>query len=190
MRKRAKIPSRPAPRTAGGKPDLSGVWLVTDDPYPEQPAALPWAASLANDRAANNRKDHLHNRCLPGSPPVPGSSVPFIAKFVQTPSLLMILFEDVPGFRQVFLDGRGHRPDVARCGGSAREPSAGRKNNAIPVELGARVSGGAELDRAAKGLRTRDSDDHRRGAAAARITLRWFEGIEAAKAEAIWHGYQ
>ncbi|HJT89765.1 MAG TPA: hypothetical protein VJ732_17970, partial [Bryobacteraceae bacterium] len=33
---------------------------------------------------------------------------PFIAKLVQTPSLLVILFEDYPGFRQVFLDGRKH----------------------------------------------------------------------------------
>jgi hypothetical protein len=107
MRKRAKIPSRPVPRI-GGKPDLSGVWVEIDDPYPEAPQVLPWAAALIKERAENNGKDSPHNHCLPGPPPVPGGSSPFIAKFVQTGSLLVILFEDYPGFRQVFLDGRGH----------------------------------------------------------------------------------
>jgi hypothetical protein len=108
MRKRAKVPSQPAPRDARGKPDLSGVWVATDDPYPEEPQVLPWAAALITERQENYGKDGPHNHCLPGPPPVPGSSAPFIEKFVQTPSLLMILFEDNPGFRQVFLDGRGH----------------------------------------------------------------------------------
>ncbi len=36
------------------------------------------------------------------------SSVPFIAKMVQTPGLIVMLFEDAPGFRQIFLDGRAH----------------------------------------------------------------------------------
>jgi Carboxypeptidase regulatory-like domain len=37
IRKRAKVPPGPAPRDAAGRPDLSGVWVVMDDPYPEQP---------------------------------------------------------------------------------------------------------------------------------------------------------
>jgi hypothetical protein len=108
MRMRAKIRSRPVPRLAGGKPDLSGVWVAVDDPYPEAPEPLPWAAALIKERQANNGKDAPHNHCLPGPPPVPGSAAPFIEKFVQTPSLLVILFEDVPSVRQVFLDGRAH----------------------------------------------------------------------------------
>jgi len=108
MRLRAKIPSLPVPRLAGGKPDLSGVWVAVDDPYPEAPEPLPWAAALIKERQANNGKDAPHNHCLPGPPPVPGSAAPFIEKFVQTPSLLVILFEDVPSVRQVFLDGRAH----------------------------------------------------------------------------------
>jgi hypothetical protein len=108
MRKRAKVPSRPVPRLAGGKPDLSGVWVEIDDPYPETPQVLPWAAALIKERSENNGRDAPHNHCLPGPPPAPGSAAPFIEKFVQTGSLVVILFEDVPGFRQVFLDGRGH----------------------------------------------------------------------------------
>jgi hypothetical protein len=107
MRKRARIPSQPVPRI-GGKPDLSGVWVEIDDPYPETPEVLPWAAALIKERSENNGKDAPHNHCLPGPPPAPGASSPFITKFVQTGSLLVILFEDNPGFRQVFLDGRRH----------------------------------------------------------------------------------
>ena len=108
MRKRARIPSQPVPRTAAGKPDLSGVWVEIDDPYPETPELLPWAAALVKQRQENYGKDAPHNRCLPGPPPVPRASSPFITKFVQTDSLVVILFEDYPGFRQVFLDRRGH----------------------------------------------------------------------------------
>ncbi len=108
MRKRDKVPTKPAPRTAGGKPDLSGIWVDTGDPYPEQAQLLPWAAAIAKERSESHGKDSPQNRCLPGGPPLPASSVPFIGKFVQTPSLLVLLFEDVPGFRQIFLDGRGH----------------------------------------------------------------------------------
>jgi hypothetical protein len=108
MRKRAKVPSRPVPRNAGGRPDLSGVWVATDDPYPETPVALPWAAAVIKERLDNHLKDAPHNHCLPGALPVPGSSAPFIVKFVQTPSLLVVLFEDVPNVRQIFLDGRSH----------------------------------------------------------------------------------
>jgi Carboxypeptidase regulatory-like domain len=110
MRKRAKVRVGPVPRTAAGTPDLSGVWLEIDDPYPEDPEMLPATAARAKELA----KDPLnapHNRCLPGPPPAPGASSPFIAKLVETQSLLVILFEDYPGFRQVFLDGRKH-PDV------------------------------------------------------------------------------
>jgi hypothetical protein len=112
IRNRAKVPSGPAPRAAGGKPDLSGVWVATDDPYPEEPALLPWAEAVLKQRNETNGKDAPHNHCLPAAPPVPGSAAPFLEKFVQTGSLLVILFEDVPGFRQVFLDGRAHPSDL------------------------------------------------------------------------------
>lgn len=111
LRDRARVPNLPVPRTADGKPDFSGVWLVYQDRYPEQPAALPWAAALAKERIANNRKDAPHTRCLPQGFPVGGAASPWLTKFVQTPGLLVMLFEDVPGFRQVFLDGRSHPPD-------------------------------------------------------------------------------
>lgn len=107
MRKRQRVPSGPAPHTAAGIPDLSGVWLLTDDPYPEQPQPLP-SAVARNSALAKDPRNAPHNRCLPGPPPLPGASSPFIAKLVQSPSVLVAMFEDYPGFRQIFLDGRKH----------------------------------------------------------------------------------
>jgi len=112
IRRRSQVPSLPVPRITDGKPDLSGVWLIYRDRYPEQPPALPWAAGLAKERIDNNRKEAPHTRCLPEGFPVPGAASPFITKFVHTPPLLVMLFEDVPGFRQIFLDGRSHPLDV------------------------------------------------------------------------------
>ncbi len=107
MEKRQHLRSGPAPRTAAGVPDLSGVWLLTDDPYPEVPELLPSAEAR---RVAMQKDPHNapHNRCLPGPPPLPGASSPFIAKFVQSGSVLIALFEDYPGFRQIFLGSRKH----------------------------------------------------------------------------------
>lgn len=112
LRKRQRVRPGPAPRTTAGVPDLSGVWLLTDDPYPEVPQLLP----AAQARRASMSKDPLsapHNRCLPGPPPLPGASSPFIAKLVQTPAVLVAMFEDYPGFRQIFLDGRKHPAELS-----------------------------------------------------------------------------
>ena len=111
IRARSRVPSLPVPRTADGKPDFSGVWLIYRDRYPEEPAALPWAAAIAKERLTQNRKDAPHTRCLPDGFPVPGASSPWMTKFVHTPNLLVMLFEDAGGFRQVFLDGRSHPKD-------------------------------------------------------------------------------
>ena len=111
MRKRQRVRAGPAPRTASGVPDLSGVWLLIDDPYPEEPQLLP-AAEARRAALAKDPRNAPHNRCLPGPPPLPGASSPFIAKLVQTPSVVIAMFEDYPGFRQIFLDGRKHPAEM------------------------------------------------------------------------------
>ena len=108
IRSRTTSPSGPVPRMADGKPDLSGLWFGGEDPDPQEPSLLPAAEALAKERKENNSKDAPSTYCLPSSLPLGG---PFPFKFVQTRDLLVILFEDVVGFRQIYLDGRTHPAD-------------------------------------------------------------------------------
>jgi hypothetical protein len=103
-------PSGPTPRTADGKPDLSGVWFAQRTLDAGKPEPLPWAEALLKERAANNSKDAPGAHCLPRGITNAGALFPF--KLVQTPTLLVMLFEDdIPSHRQVFLDGRAHPKD-------------------------------------------------------------------------------
>jgi len=102
---KSTAPSGPPPRTREGKLDFSGVWIGSFDPNPEVPALLPWAEALTKERMANAGKDAPSTFCLPPFI-IPGG--PLIYKIVQTPDLLITLFENVPNFRQVYLDGRPH----------------------------------------------------------------------------------
>jgi hypothetical protein len=67
---------------------------------------LPWAeAELKREgRAIENPTA----RCLPWGPLLDG---PFPFKFVQSPSVIVVLIEDIFSYRQIFLDGRGHPKD-------------------------------------------------------------------------------
>jgi hypothetical protein len=103
-------PSGPTPRTREGQPDLSGVWYAQRTVDPGKPQPLPWADALQRERAANNSKDSPGAHCLPRGLTNAGALFPY--KLVQTPVLLVMIFEDdTPSHRQVFLDGRGHPKD-------------------------------------------------------------------------------
>lgn len=105
----------PAPRTADGTPDLSGIWNVADGQFlfnitrraGIEPPFQPWAAALFKERQDNFGKDRPAGRCLPHTVPtamlVPG----YPWKVLQTPGLVVILFENFTQYRQIFADGRG-----------------------------------------------------------------------------------
>ena len=105
--------SAPAPRTADGKPDLSGVWRVRQATYlfyitsALKPGDIqPWAAALYAQRADNLRRDSDGIKCLPPGPKAGISGGGFPMKIVQTPSLLVVLYEYQTIYRQIFTDGR------------------------------------------------------------------------------------
>lgn len=104
--------SAPAPRGRDGKPDLSGIWIVSTRKYLENLGAdgveipmTPWAAKLFAERQENNGRDRPSGRCLPHS--VTDFDAHFLPKkFIQTPGVLVLLFESYHSYRQIFTDGR------------------------------------------------------------------------------------
>jgi hypothetical protein len=116
----------PTPRTPDGHPDFTGLWSGRS-PFAEQknddggpPLASfkyiganldgglpfqPWAKKLYEERVAAGSGDNPEAACLPmGNMQFHTQGAP--RKFVQTPRLLVILYEASMGIRQIFIDGR------------------------------------------------------------------------------------
>jgi hypothetical protein len=105
------VPDLPRPQTAEGRPDLTGMWMYGGDPFPTAPVFTDWAAKLVDERNKNFFVDSPRFRCLPTSLPIPTHTPPTFGKFVHTEDLIVILYEGILGFRQIFMDGRGHAED-------------------------------------------------------------------------------
>jgi hypothetical protein len=72
---------------------------------------LPWAKELQSSREANQHVGDLLSQCMPPGVPrinMSGATAPHPFKIVQTPQLVVLLYETSSNstFRQVFLDGR------------------------------------------------------------------------------------
>ena len=104
-------PAGPVPRTADEKPDLSGIWNGQRAlPGQPGPLMLPWAQKLTEEREGRHSADDLEARCLPGGPP---RAAPYHYQIVQTPKLVLMLFEgNIHSYRQFFLDGSDHPKDL------------------------------------------------------------------------------
>jgi hypothetical protein len=111
----------PAPKTADGKPDLSGVWEALDQTYffdlaaglkPGDVVPTPWAQAVQKQREDNLHGDDPLARCLPQGVPRVNTNGLFPFKIVQNPGLVVILYEQLGLFRQVFMDGRKLAKDL------------------------------------------------------------------------------
>jgi len=128
----APILDAPAPRTADGKPDLSGIWMrfrgegggATGTPvqappgtppvatffdigagFPEGLPFRPWAAELKKARNDANSKDNPDAHCLPMGY-MQFHLHPQPRRMIQTPGLITILYEANYGLRYIYTDGR------------------------------------------------------------------------------------
>jgi len=103
---RHKTPAGPTPRTANGKPDLSGVWLGTFLQDSGKPELTPFAQALVKQRTENHLNDVPSSRCQPNGITLFG--VIFTYRVLQTPDYLVMIAEHDQPPRQIFMDGRSH----------------------------------------------------------------------------------
>jgi hypothetical protein len=123
----AQGPSAAMPRTADGKPDLSGIWQVLNTAawdIQDHAASLgvpggqgvvegneipyqPWALARKRENFTNRRTADPETKCYePGVPRATYMPHPF--QIVQTPTFVAILYEYIHLTRHIYVDGTPH----------------------------------------------------------------------------------
>ena len=111
----------PAPKTADGKPDLSGLWnnmrgenppargeegtesVLHYMPKGTDLSLTPWAQALYKQHVDTQGVDRPSGYCLPHT--IPDAYVHGGPKrIIQTPGIIAILYEQMTHFRQIFMD--------------------------------------------------------------------------------------
>ena len=109
----------PVPKHATGKPVLAGLWrpspgMVGDIARNLKPGEVPyqpWAEALFKERRATSSKDDPTANCIVGG--VPRSDlVGYPFKILEVPGMVVILYEAVHSYRQIFTDGRAFPADM------------------------------------------------------------------------------
>src|SRR5580658_2080906 len=105
--------SAPAPKMPDGKTNIAGVWQPTTRQFlnitSEQKSSdlplQPWAAALYNERPDTESKEDPTGNCIPGGVPR-ADVVPYPYKIVNSDKMVVILYEAIHMYRQIFTDGR------------------------------------------------------------------------------------
>ncbi len=103
----------PAPRLPNGNPDLSGIWETTPgytgniakDLKPGEVSFQPWAAALYKHRQDTLSRDDPQARCVLSGVPRE-NVVPYPFKILNSNGEIVILYEALHSYRQIFMDGR------------------------------------------------------------------------------------
>ena len=140
---RGQAPAGPAiPRTADGKPDLSGIWQVLDnsldgniephaasygvhggqgaivDPPDGKIPYLPAALAKRQENYKNRAKDPVAYCFKPGVPRI--TYIPFPFQITQTPKMIQITYEFVHNYRSVYINDSEHLPGIDFFNGDSR----------------------------------------------------------------------
>jgi hypothetical protein len=103
----------PAPKTPDGKPDLSGIWTtkvgytgnIARDLKPGELSFQPWAAELYKHRQETQGKEDPQAYCVLSGVPRE-HVVPYPFKILNSTGEIVIIYEALHSYRQIFMDGR------------------------------------------------------------------------------------
>ena len=111
--------SAPAPRTAAGKPDFTGVWQSAggqgelnglETLRVEAADMKPWAIQVQLERSHDYFKNRPDFMCRPSG--MEAEAFEREKRILQTPAMIAVLYNN-QSYRQIFLDGRSLEKDPA-----------------------------------------------------------------------------